>query len=353
MSLISFFLTFVVTALVLLLLKPIAKKMGLVDIPGGRKKHKLPTPLIGGLGIYLGVLSMSMLTPGVFDEYAGLLAISSIVLFIGIVDDAYEINAYFRMAVHAFCALLMAVAMDNQLLSIGNILGFGVVTLGVLAIPLTIFATVGVINALNMSDGMDGLSGGLSLIALVFITVMAFSGNHALMVQMLILLICAILAFLMFNFRLPWNKSATVYLGDAGSTMLGFIIAWFLIEATQGEEAVMSPAYALWFLAVPLIDTVSLLIKRPLRGVSPFHPGRDHIHHRLQRAGFSHKQVVISLYSTAIAFGLIGLAAARLQISESVMFIAFLAIFAVFMMWSKVFKRYFVRRPRAPQSTEA
>jgi UDP-GlcNAc:undecaprenyl-phosphate GlcNAc-1-phosphate transferase len=325
--------------------------LGLIDLPGGRKKHEIPTPLIGGLGIYLGVLSMAMLTPGVFEQYAGLLAITSIVLIIGIVDDAYELNVYFRMAVHSLCALIMAVAMDNQLLSLGNILGLGLVSLGFLAIPLTIFATVGVINAVNMTDGMDGLSGGLVMMALIFLSIVAFTHSDIAMLQMLTLFICAILAFLAFNFRLPWNKSAALYLGDAGSTMLGFIVAWFLIEATQGEGAMMSPVYALWFLAVPLIDTVNLLVRRPMRGVSPFRAGTDHIHHRLHRAGYSHKQIVIGLYATAIAFGSIGMTGYLLEANEAVMFALFLGIFAIYILWSKLFKQYFVPSVIAAKNT--
>jgi len=292
-----------------------------------------------------------MLTPAVFEQYAGLLAITSIVLIIGLVDDAYELNVYFRMAVHSLCALIMAVAMDNQLLSLGNILGLGLVSLGFLAIPLTIFTTVGVINAVNMIDGMDGLSGGLVMIALIFLSIVAFTHSDIAMLQMLTLFICAILAFLAFNFRLPWNKSAALYLGDAGSTMMGFIVAWFLIEATQGEGAMMSPVYALWFLAVPLIDTVNLLVRRPMRGVSPFRAGTDHIHHRLHRVGYSHKQIVIGLYATAIAFGSIGMTGYLLEANEAVMFALFLGIFAIYILWSKLFKQYFVPGVIAAKNT--
>ncbi len=338
MSFISLFSTFIITAISLFALKPVASKVGLIDIPGGRKIHKTPTPLIGGVGIYVGILCMSLFTPTVFIQYSTMLAISGLVLFIGVFDDARQLKVSVRMGAHGFAAWLMAAVAGNQLLSLGNILAFGPVEIGILAIPLTIFATVGVINAVNMSDGIDGLSGGLVLFSLLFISIVAFSSGHVAMLQFNTLLICALLAFLVLNFRLPWKRCAMVYLGDAGSTLLGFILTWIIIEATQGPDAMMAPVYALWFLAVPLIDTVSLLIKRPLRGVNPFSAGNDHVHHRLIAAGFSHEQTVIGLYTVSIITGTIGLVGYFYQASEFIMFIGFMSLFCVYMAWNKFYK---------------
>ncbi len=338
MSFINLIGTFLITSLSLFALKPMASRVGLLDIPGGRKQHKAPTPLVGGLAIYVGTVMMSMLTPTVFFHYSAMLAISSLVLVIGIYDDARELRVSIRMGVHAFAAWLMAAVAGNQLLSLGNLTGFGVVELGVLAIPVTMFATVGVINAINMSDGIDGLSGGLCLLALVFLGIVAFDQGHTALVQFTTLMICALLAFLVMNFRLPWKQSALVYLGDAGSTLLGFVLAWLIIEATQGPEALMSPVIALWFLAVPLIDTVSLLIKRPLRGQSPFSAGTDHLHHRLIRAGFTLEQTVLGCYLASLLFGCIGLLGHFSGASDALMFWSFMAVFGVYMSWNRLYQ---------------
>lgn len=238
-----------------------------------------------------------------------------------------------RTGAHAFAAWLMAAVAGNQLLSLGNILGFGVVELGILAIPLTVFATVGVINAVNMTDGIDGLSGGLVLIALFFLCIVSFLAGDTDMLHF-----ATLLAFLMLNFRLPWKRSALIYLGDAGSTLLGFIQTWLIIEATQGENAIMAPVYALWFLAIPLIDTVSLLIKRPMRGVNPFSAGTDHLHHRLIQAGFSHEQTVLGLYVVALIAGCIGLLGLLYQASEALMFLGFLTLFGAYMAWGPLYR---------------
>ncbi|MEX0902653.1 MAG: hypothetical protein WDZ76_08010 [Pseudohongiellaceae bacterium] len=326
----TLFNSFLITGISLLMLKPFAHRMGLVDVPGGRKTHEKATPLIGGLGIFLGTLVMILFTPNVFHEYGALLALASLVLFVGLLDDAIELRVSVRMGAHGFAALVMATVADVKLESLGNLLGAGPVELGLLSVPLTVFATVGVINAVNMADGLDGLSGGLVLIALACIAaVAAVAGNFELLALSTILG-CSLAAFLTMNFRLLWKKNALVYLGDAGSTMLGFMVAWILISESQGPDASFAPVFALWFLAVPLLDTVYLLIGRPLRKISPFTPGVDHLHHNLIRHGLSVKTTVMLLFATAAAFGTIGLIGYLMQVSETFMFLAFMVLFTLY-----------------------
>jgi UDP-GlcNAc:undecaprenyl-phosphate GlcNAc-1-phosphate transferase len=191
---------------------------------------------------------------------------------------------------------------------------------------------VGVINAINMSDGMDGLSGGMVTIALAFVGVIAWQTGHDNLLVFVAILLSALLAFLALNFRLPWRKPAMVYLGDSGSTFLGFVLAWLLIEATQNSTAMIPPELALWFVAVPLMDTMSLLIKRPLKGKSPFHPGRDHLHHKLFDLGFSNRRVVFSLYIVGVIISLMGLALYQQQIQENYAFDIFLGLFVVYLL---------------------
>lgn len=322
---------FMLTALALMVLRPVANFVGLIDIPGGRKTHQNPTPMIGGLGIYLGTLAICMLSPVIMADYQILLVLAGFVLLIGVLDDLYEIRPSLRIACHVIAALAMALVADVRLDTFGNLLYMGPVQLGLLAVPMTIFATVGVINAVNMSDGLDGLSGGLVVIALVFLSIAALIGGQSAMLSFSQILIVALLAFLSFNFRTLWKKSAMIYLGDAGSTLLGFILAWLIIAATQGSDAFIAPVYALWFLAVPLMDTVGLMVKRPLRGLSPFTPGRDHLHHRLLNAGFSVRSTVLMMHGAAVVFGGIGLAAHLAGVEEGTMFLLFLSLFAIFL----------------------
>ena len=309
-------------------------KVGLVDVPGGRKTHLSSTPLIGGLGIFLGILFMSLFTPGVMSEFGPLLSLAALVLFIGTIDDAKELTVVVRTTGHALAALVMAVVAGIQLRSFGEIFSVGGLDLGILSIPITVFTTVGVINAINMADGIDGLSGGLVVVALGFVTLLTLSAGNISTATFIAGMICAIMAFLSLNFRRPWNKRALVYLGDAGSTMLGFMLAWLLIDATQGEQASFAPVYALWFLAVPLFDTVNLLIKRPLQKISPFTPGTDHLHHNLLHRGFTVEQVVVLLAVVALLMGTIGLAGLYLGASDVFMFRLFLGFFVIYFLFA-------------------
>ncbi len=332
MNFFNLFSTFVITSLSLVALKPVANKVGLMDIPGGRKQHQAATPLVGGLGIYLGTLTMTLFTPIVYAEFSSLLAISALILFIGILDDIKELSVSTRMSCQAIATIIMALAAGNQLNSFGDIFFVGTIHLGVLALPLTVFATIGVINAINMSDGIDGLSGGLVLITLTFLGITAYLAGDTALLCFITILACSLLAFLMLNFRHPWKGQALVYLGDAGSTLLGFITAWLLIKTTQGNDAIIPPILALWFLAIPLMDTVSLLIRRPLQGKSPFHPDRDHLHHLLMDLGMSVEKTVIGMYLAGIALGAMGLLGYYAGVSESVMFTSFLFLFLVYLL---------------------
>lgn len=330
MNIVSLIGTFLITWLSLLLLKPVAIRVGLIDEPGERKIHSAPTPLVGGLGIYLGVLAITFFTPQVLEHYEELLTLSALVLFIGILDDFRELPARARMGGQALAALLMCLLAGNQLTTFGNLLGLGEVDLGAWAIPVTVFATVGVINAVNMSDGIDGLSGGLTLIALAFISVMAYQGGNATVLLFAWILIFSLLAFLALNYRLPWHRPAMIYLGDAGSTFLGFVLAWILIECTQGSQAMMPPVLALWFLAVPLMDTVWLLISRPLNGRSCFQPGKDHIHHLMLSRGLSLPTTVALLFLTGLALAAAGYLLHYAGASETLLFYLFMALFGLY-----------------------
>jgi UDP-GlcNAc:undecaprenyl-phosphate GlcNAc-1-phosphate transferase len=297
------------TLTAILLLRPLARKIGLVDKPGGRKTHSMDTPLIGGLGIYLGLLTGSLLSPDILAHYQSLLLISSLLLLIGLIDDFYPLPALLRMGIQVVAAWLMCTLGDNQLITLGNLFSSSELLLGRFGILMTIFATVGVINAINMIDGMDGLSGGMVTICLLFMSIAAgLSGNNPALIDFSMLVIACLLGFLILNFRAPFKKSALIYLGDSGSTLLGFILAWILIDGSQGgNERVIPATVALWFLAIPLMDTVYLFIARPLSGKSPFEPGTDHLHHLLARHGVAKANVVLLLYGAGLILGGIGL----------------------------------------------
>ena len=332
MNLIVLPTAFFVSLIAILLLRPLARKLGLMDSPGGRKTHSKDTPLIGGLGIYLGLLIGCLISPNIFSHYQPLLLISSLLLISGLIDDYYPLPAIVRMGIQILAAWLMSTMGENQLITLGRLFADSELFLGRYSMVMTIFATVGVINAINMIDGMDGLSGGMVTICLLFMAIAAkMSGSNPALLSFSLIAISCLAAFLVLNFRAPFKKSALIYLGDSGSTLLGFILAWILIEGSQGgDERVIPATAALWFLAIPLMDTVYLFIARSLSGKSPFEPGTDHLHHLLARHGIPKEKVVLLLYIGGLLIGGIGLVINTIQHMERFSLYIFLGLFLVF-----------------------
>ena len=170
------------------------------------------------------------------------------------------------------------------------------------------------------------------MICLLFMSIAAgLSGNNPALLGFSMLVIACLLGFLILNFRAPFKKSALIYLGDSGSTLLGFILAWILIEGSQGgSERVIPATVALWFLAIPLMDTVYLFIARPLTGKSPFEPGTDHLHHLLARHGVEKVKVVLLLYGVGLLLGGVGLLFLAMPTMEKFSLYLFLCCFALY-----------------------
>jgi UDP-GlcNAc:undecaprenyl-phosphate GlcNAc-1-phosphate transferase len=260
------------------------------------------------------------------SDYRLLFAGSLILLTVGVLDDLHELSARVRFAAQIAAGLVMTLGAGIVLEDLGYLVSpQHLVSLGILAVPLSVFATVGVINAVNMSDGIDGLAASLTLIAVCALGLIAWSGEHTGAVGVLVLLASVLVAFLTFNLRL--KGPALVFMGDAGSMFLGFVLAWLLIQFSQGEDRLLAPVTALWILALPLLDTVSMMLRRLLLGRSPFAADRQHCHHILIAAGFSPKRALAWMIALALIGASVGLAGHFLGIAEHWMFLGFLALF--------------------------
>lgn len=327
----SFALGFLVTLLMIAVLRPVAVHIGLIDQPGERKVHGSGVPLIGGLAIFCGFTLAALTLEQAFTPYRGFFAAVAILVMVGVLDDMRELSSRARFAAQIAAAAMMAWWGGIALNDLGGLRGGeNIVELGRWAVPFTIFATVGVINALNMIDGMDGLAGGLSLVALLGLAYIAHDAGLAGRRDLLLLLAFCVVAFLLFNVRAPGRSQALVFMGDAGSMFLGFAITWFFIDMSQGPVRVMTPVSALWLLLIPLFDTVWLLIRRPLTGRLPTTADAEHIHHVLQMVGLGVNQTFGVLMVLATGFAVLGIAAMKLGIPQNVMFWLFLALFAAY-----------------------
>jgi UDP-GlcNAc:undecaprenyl-phosphate/decaprenyl-phosphate GlcNAc-1-phosphate transferase len=319
----------VATWLSLWILKRWAPRIGLMACAGEHRAHSEPTPMVGGIALAIAVIGALCL----MGDHPGLGFGILLLSFIGVIDDRFEIPHFWRFVVQTLAAWLIVSVDGMSLFNLGELVPGGTVYPGRWTTAVTIFSVVGVINALNMSDGMDGLVGSLCLAMVLFFLLLGAPDTTLLWVLALSLLV-----FLSFNLRLN-GHAARVYLGDSGSTVLGFILSWFLIRYSQGETAVLSPVSGLWILALPLMDAVSVLFGRPIKGLSAFSADRSHYHHKILRyAGSVNIALTIILTITVLGFG-VAYAVAVGMVSEPVGFGAFLAIFGV---W---FIGYLVSKP--------
>ncbi|MFZ0255155.1 MAG: undecaprenyl/decaprenyl-phosphate alpha-N-acetylglucosaminyl 1-phosphate transferase [Gammaproteobacteria bacterium] len=326
---------FMATSALIYFTSPRAARVGLLDRPSDRKQHEGEIPLVGGIAIFLGfclALFASRTQPPSFFGFA----IPGLFLLLwGVIDDLRALHWRSRFAVQVVAGLMMTLWGGEVISSLGALVFTDTaLTLGLLSVPFTIICVVGMINAINMSDGIDGLAGALTLVAIGgYLLVAGFSGGYARSFHALLLLALSVLAFMAFNMGLPWRKRAVVFLGNGGSMFLGFALTWFAVHLSQGEHAAMTPVTALWLIALPFYDMTATMLRRIWKGCSPFVGDREHLHHAFLLGGFSPIHVVMILSGLAILLAGIGLGGFYLEVAENVMFMGFLALFSLYFLW--------------------
>ncbi|MEL7297933.1 MAG: MraY family glycosyltransferase, partial [Pseudomonadota bacterium] len=197
---------------------------------------------------------------------------------------------------------LMIFGAGVSVTSLGDPLAIGEISVGPLMLPVTVILAVAVINAINMTDGMDGLAGSFSLVALLGLSIAGFGLPLA---GLSIVGVAVVASFLVFNFPIKANRPIRTFMGDAGSTFLGLVIAWLCVSITQPPNATISPVVALGFVALPLFDLTSCFFRRIFAGRSPFTADRNHFHHVLQEAGLTRRQILAVLLSLAVTVMLV------------------------------------------------
>jgi UDP-GlcNAc:undecaprenyl-phosphate GlcNAc-1-phosphate transferase len=301
MTLVTAFLIFIVTVVFLFVLRPLATAVGLVDVPGGRKRHGMPVPLIGGICMSIGVGFGAILVEHPDFWNPAILGIYVLVV-VGTIDDRFELPANVRLIAHTCAALLLVFGSGVTVTHLGAPLFFEL-PLGVAAVPFTLLFLVALINAFNIIDGLDGLAGGIALVSLGAMAVIAIGTD---IFPLIMILIGAVLAFLLFNFPFGFNNRVRTFMGDAGSTFLGLCIALIGILLSQGPSPRISPVVGLWLIAVPVFDFYSTIIRRLMDGRSPFAPDHEHLHHVLTENGLSHRATLGWMLFLATVFAVVG-----------------------------------------------
>ncbi len=294
-----------------------AKEVGLVDCPGGRKDHQGEIPLVGGLAIFCAFTFISLFLPIHLRPFSSLYMGMAILLVVGIVDDLHNIKAVSKLVHQIAAAILMVSWGGVTITDLGDLFGGGAIDINGWSFPFTVMCVVGLINAINMIDGADGLAGGTVVIMGGWLVVAASLTGQPDSSTILMLFLSSVLAFLLFNFRHPWCKKAYVFLGDAGSMALGYVVAWFAVKVSQPSvHNAIYPISVLWILALPVFDTVTLMVRRMLKGMSPFAADREHLHHIFIKAGFSPAASVNILLLFVILTGGVGVAGWYYSIPE-------------------------------------
>lgn len=334
-TIIWIYLTSFTTCLLLIhLFRPLAFRYGLIDVPEGRKQHHAPIPLIGGLAMVIAFITGIANLHGAISLPVpqGLVLGLSLLMLTGLVDDHHGLSIPFRLGVQALSVVLMMQLDGVQITHLGDLFGHGPIELNsFMAKIFTLFAVVGFTNAMNLSDGLDGLAGGLSFIGAACLCWLAMGGGlHMPDASVLGLLASVIAGFLVFNLRHPWRTHASVFMGDSGSLCLGFALSYFAVKLSQGPQPAFNPIHAVWILALPLLDTVGVFLRRLLKGQSPFRPDREHLHHALLRAGFSISDTVrLILFAACATTGFV-LVAYVSHWPDYFLCYSFLIIFAVY-----------------------
>jgi len=327
------------TFLAISLLRNLAIRIDLVDYPNNRKPHTGSVPLIGGIAMYIGLVVSILATKIDLNQYNYFLLGSLIIVMIGVLDDFRNISVSLRIIFQALVAIIIVTAGSVVIESLGDILWVGNIVLNEWAYFVTIIAIIAGMNAVNMTDGIHGLAGGNSLITFLAIVFLSKELDWHLQTSVLIsLLFCAVLPiFLIHNLCLGVDKSKRIFMGDAGSMLIGLTIAWVLIDLSQGENRIFAPVTALWLFAMPLIEMVSAVVRRLTSGKSPFDADLNHIHHIILRSGIREKYTLLLMLLVSLLMAVIGILGELYGVAEWVMFSGFIIVFGINFFYMKYF----------------
>lgn len=313
----------------------LAREWYLIDVPDARKTHDGNVPLCGGIAIFLSFSAAALMTLGVSGHANAVTLLPGLVLILvtGVLDDRFHLSVAPRLAIQLLAAFLMLGMAGVWQIYLGlaadaiatPAAASGDTLLQLLSGPLFLLVAlafiVGLVNAVNMSDGVDGLAGSASAAAFFWLAVIGFGvGEHRLGLQGLTLA-AACLGFLVFNMRHRWRAKASLFLGDGGSTFLGAALAGFILILAGGTTAIPFPVL-IWIVIVPVIDTLSLIVRRVSARRSPFSPDRQHLHHLLMDAGLSCGQTAVAVMMLNLMAGAVAFVAVRLDMAVWPMLLA-------------------------------
>jgi UDP-GlcNAc:undecaprenyl-phosphate GlcNAc-1-phosphate transferase len=308
------------SAIAIPILLRVAGPAGLVDHPDSRKRHIGNVPLIGGLATLVGLLTGMLYYTHFLPFTYVLVSTAAVLAVLGALDDRFDLSVKLRLLVQTSVILAVIGSTGVHIHTLGYIFGQEIVFGPWLGIPLTLVAVIGLMNAFNLMDGIDGLAGGLALISIAAIFVFAVPTPLIGAIALLALLGAALLPYLACNLGFMGRK---IFMGDAGSMVIGYLLAWTLIRLSQHPETHLSPIDVLWCVALPVVDTLAVMYRRLRQGKSPFKPDRGHIHHILMDMGLSSRTTLVVLIALAASIAFMGSVTSSLGLGSGSNLVAF------------------------------
>lgn len=304
---IAFLIAFGIACLATPLSKKFAFKVGAIDMPKERGMHSKPMPLAGGTAIILGfIVTVLVLVPSIeelrFIQLIGLIIGSVVISIVGLLDDIFDLNAKTKLIFQIISGLIVVYTGTTIEIISWPWSSNGIIALGAFSKIVTILWIIGVTNAVNLIDGLDGLAAGVSSIASLCLMLISIINGDPIAILLTASLAGACLGFLPHNFN-----PATIFMGDTGSTFLGFTLAVISIQGLIKSYTAITVIVAAIVLGLPIVDTFFAILRRVAKGKPVMEADRGHLHHRLVDRGYSHRKAVLTLYGVSGGFGISGI----------------------------------------------
>jgi len=327
---------FLITVALLLVLRPLANSIGLVDHPGGRKAHSGEIPVIGGIAMLGGLVVAAVMGGELGHNGIVVVLAAAFMVLIGALDDRFDLAPQFRLFAQAAAAIALTYGTGFAVSDLGDLLGFGPIATGWLRLPFTVIACMALINAFNMLDGLDGLAGGCALVAFGGFSVIAIAAQAPTSAIIACSLLGACFGFLLFNLPAHYNRGFRTFMGDAGSTLLGFVLACVALAMIQPSQSDIPPVFILWMLPIPIFELFTSTSRRLIRGMSPLRADQGHFHHQLLQAGFSVRLIFAIYLALSFAAAACSITALWAGSPEPMMFGFFLLLFVAWLGFIRV-----------------
>lgn len=337
--------SFLVSCTMLLALRPFAEVVGLIDKPGGRKTHHGDVPVVGGISMFAGLLVAAIGGSGLGRGGLDLLLVSSFMVILGALDDRFNLPPRVRLFAHLSAAVALIYSTGYVVRDLGDLFGWREIGLGFVALPFTVVSIVALINAFNMLDGLDGLAGSSGLVALAGITIVSSLGGSTGTVLVAGSMLGSVAAFLMFNLPTNLNRPIRTFMGDAGSTLLGFLLAGLSLKLVQKDTLHVQPMIILWMMPIPIFELFSSTARRVAHGMPPTQADNGHFHHRLVAAGLSVRAICSVYFLVSVLSCAFAVWAYSTGLPQPVMFAGFCLAFGAWLMFVRLVPRFVMALP--------